>query len=262
MAGALLFVTPAQAQRALSINLCTDHLLAAVAEPAQILGFSPYFRDRALSPGNDALAQVPLLSGTAEEVLVLRPDLVLTSAYTRRATREILAAQHVQIEAFGIVSTLDDARAQIRRVGTLLHQDARAEAQVQAIDAAMARARRAAAARPLRVLPLERRGWVPGQDSLLTSLLQEVGLLNAAPGGSGAMTLEAIVAARPDLLLLGRDDDRAEDQGRAFLLHPALMRLYPPDRRITVPERLTVCGGPEIAAALDRLTAAMARLAP
>ena len=257
-----LLATPAQAElRALSINLCTDHLLAAVADPSQVLGFSPYFRNPTLSAGNAAFARTKLLSGTAEEVLVLRPDLVLAGRFTRRATREMLAAHGVRVETFDVVRTLDDARTQLRRAGRLLHQEPRAEAQVAAIDAAVLRARRAAASRTLRVLPLQRRGWVSGQDSLMTSLLAEVGLLNAAGSGAGSqMSLEAIVAARPDLLLVGRDDDRAEDQGRAFLLHPALARLYPPDRRITLPERLTVCGGPALAEALDRLAEAVEHL--
>ena len=52
----------------------------------------------------------------------------------------------------------------------------------------------------------------------------------------------------------------AEDQGRALLLHPALQTLYPPARRIVIPERLTVCGGPMLVEALDRLAAEIARV--
>ena len=49
--------------------------------------------------------------------------------------------------------------------------------------------------------------------------------------------------------------------GRAFLLHPVLARLYPPDKRIVLPERLTVCGGAMLADALDALTAELQRVA-
>jgi iron complex transport system substrate-binding protein len=74
--------------------------------------------------------------------------------------------------------------------------------------------------------------------------------------------MEAIVKARPDLLLTTRDDGAAEDQGRAFLAHPGLTALYPPGRRMVLPERLTVCGGPMLVEALDRLGAEVARVAP
>ncbi|MBB4201039.1 hypothetical protein GGD83_004869, partial [Rhodoblastus sphagnicola] len=53
---------------------------------------------------------------------------------------------------------------------------------------------------------------------------------------------------------------RAEDQGQAMLLHPALERDYPAARRIVIPEQLTICGGPMLPAALDRLSDAMARI--
>ena len=73
-------------------------------------------------------------------------------------------------------------------------------------------------------------------------------------------TLEAIVATRPDIILVSEGSLFAEDQGRAMLLHPALEQLYPPDKRIVLPERLTVCGGPMLGDALDRLTAELERV--
>ena len=48
--------------------------------------------------------------------------------------------------------------------------------------------------------------------------------------------------------------------GQAFLLHPALERFYPVDKRIVIPERLTECGGVTLAEALDVLTAELKRV--
>ena len=72
----------------------------------------------------------------------------------------------------------------------------------------------------------------------------------------GFASLETIVSLKPDLLLLSDGGDFAEDEGTAFLLHPALEQLYPPDKRIVIPERLTVCGGPMLADALTKLASA------
>src|SRR6202008_4571209 len=97
-------------------------------------------------------------------------------------------------------------------------------------------ARQAATDRRYRVLPLARRGWVSGRDSLVSSLLTEAGLLNPAGElgveAGGYASLEAIVQLRPDFILVSEAGDRAEDEGRAFLLHPALERFYPADKRI------------------------------
>jgi iron complex transport system substrate-binding protein len=76
----------------------------------------------------------------------------------------------------------------------------------------------------------------------------------------GFASLETIVNLRPDLLLLSGDNIFAEDQGTALLLHPALEQLYPPDKRIVIPEQLTVCGGPMIADALTRLVSELERV--
>ena len=52
-----------------------------------------------------------------------------------------------------------------------------------------------------------------------------------------------------------------DNQGSALLSHPALAELYPPARRIVVPERLTVCGGPSLPAALVHIAGEAQRVA-
>lgn len=242
--------------RVVSINLCTDQLLLSLGDPEQILGLSPFVRDRARSWMRDAADRFPVLSGSAEEVLAVKPDLVLAGRYTRRATRELLKAHGLRVAEFEAASSIPQVMAQIRQVGTLLGHPERAEARVAEIEGAAARARAAALTRPVSVLPLQRRGWISGRDTLMTSFLEAVGLRNAGAtlGAQGRLlTLEAIVALQADLLLVSRSETRAEDQGSAMLHHPALAERYPPERRLVLPEQMTVCGGPEIAAALDRL---------
>ncbi|CUU41738.1 corrinoid ABC transporter substrate-binding protein [Blastochloris viridis] len=147
--------------RVVSINMCTDQLVLALADPDQILALSVYARDPMLSFGAAAAANYPSLSGVAEEVLVLQPDLVLSGRYTRQTTRGFLKAKGVALAEFDIARSIADATAQIRRAGELLGQPARADAAVAAIDAAVARAKARQHAR-LSVLPLQRRGWVAG----------------------------------------------------------------------------------------------------
>ena len=124
--------------------------------------------------------------------------------------------------------------------------------------------RAVASAHHYRVLPLERRGFVAGDSSLISSLLAATGLTNAAGelglGAGGFASLEAIVQLRPDFILVSEAGNHAEDEGRAFLLHPALERFYPEGKRIVLPERLTVCGGVMLADALDRLTEELKRV--
>jgi iron complex transport system substrate-binding protein len=247
---------PPARPRVVSINLCTDQLLLALADPEQILGLSPFVHDRTRSWVRDAADRFPVLSGSAEEVLAAKPDLVLAGRYTRRATRELLKAHGLRVVEFEAASSIPQVLAQISEAGRLLGHPDRAAAKVAEIDAAVARARTAARTRPVSVLPLQRRGWISGRDTLMTSFLETVGLRNAGAslGAQGRLlTLEAIVELQADLLLVSRSETRAEDQGSAMLHHPALTERYPPNKRLTLPEQMTVCGGPEIASALDRL---------
>jgi iron complex transport system substrate-binding protein len=255
----------AELPRIASINLCTDQLLATLADPAQILGLSPYSRDPARSWDAVKAAQFPKLSGEAEDVLVLRPDIVVAGRFTKRATRELLKEKGLRVVEFDAARSLDDVKKQIRQMGDLVGHPDRAAAEIKRLDAAIAHAREVVARKPYRVLALSRRGWVSGGDSLTSSLLATAGLSNAAADLGyklgGFASLEAIVSLKPDFLLVSDAGDFAEDEGRAFMLHPALERFYPAAKRLVIPEKLTVCGGPRLSEALDRLASELERVA-
>jgi len=250
--------------RIASMNVCTDQLLMALADPEQILGLSRYSRDAWQSFAADDARRYPVLSGGAEDVLVLRPDIVVASLFDKRSTRELLREKGLRLAEFALPRNLDEVKAQIREMGEIAGHADRATAEIARLDAAIGRARRAVTDKHYRVLPLSRRGWVSGSDSLVSSLLTETGLFNAAGdlgiGMGGFASLEAIVNLKPDFILVSEAGDRAEDDGRAFLLHPALERFYPPAKRIVIPERLTVCGGVMLAEALDVLVAELKRV--
>jgi iron complex transport system substrate-binding protein len=90
-------------------------------------------------------------------------------------------------------------------------------------------------------------------------ILREAGLMSAAGEaglrGGGFLGIEALVRLRPDALLLTDGGASAEDQGAALLLHPALERLYPEQRRLRLPGTRAICGGPGLIEAIDSLAA-------
>jgi iron complex transport system substrate-binding protein len=250
--------------RIASMNVCTDQLLLTLADPKQILGLSRYSRDRFQSWAADDARRYRILSGGAEDILVLKPDVVVASLFDKRSTRELLKEKGLHLAEFDVPRSLDEVKDQIREMGEIVQHPGRAAAEIARLDAAITRARQAVALKRYRVLPLSRRGWVSGSESLLSSLLTETGLFNAAGelgvAFGGFASLEAIVNLKPDFILVSEAGDRAEDDGRAFLLHPALERFYPPSKRIVIPDRLTVCGGVMLADALDVLIPELERV--
>jgi iron complex transport system substrate-binding protein len=257
------WLAPANAAgpRIASMNVCTDQLLTKLADPEQIVGLSRFSRDAWVAGDT---RRYPILSGGAEDVLVQRPDVVVASLFDKRSTRELLKAHGLHLAEFGVPQNLDEARVQIRQMGEITGHPDRAAAEIARLDAALARARQSVAGRHGRVLPLSRRGWVAGGDSFLGALLKEAGLFSAAGelgiGMGGYASLEAIVSLKPDFLLVSQAGDFAGDDGQAFLLHPALERFYPPEKRIVIPERLTECGGVMLAEALDVLVKELQRV--
>ena len=241
--------------RIVSINLCADELLLALADPAQIVALSPYATDPVLSFMADKAKAFRHDAASAETVIDLQPDLVLAGRFTKRATREMLDRLGYRVVLLDAARSVADSIAQIRDVANLVGHPQRGDALVNAITDARKRAEAAAAQRPHPTAAVyQRRGYVTGGDTLTGELLSIAGFTNA--GGAlagktgGFVPLEKIVATRPDYIVVASSAPRAEDQGSALLSHPALAELYPPARRIVLPEQLTVCGGPSLPAAL------------
>ncbi len=252
--------------RILSLNMCTDQLLLDLAEPDQIAGLSPYAADARRSYFAARARLHPVLLGTAEEVMVRRPDLVVASRFGRQETLALIEGRQIAVERFEVALTVAQTRQQILRFGEITGNGEKARARVAEIDAALSRLRASASTIRLRILPLSRRAWVSGRESLLSDMLAQAGLANAAGElgfrHGGFASLEAIVRLKPDAILLAREPLGPEDQGEAMLVHPVLAHLFPPERRLVIPESLTVCGGPMVVDAMDRLAKQLRALKP
>jgi iron complex transport system substrate-binding protein len=237
--------------RVASINMCTDQLVLALADDEQILGLSALSLDPALSYYHRRARRFPILSGTAEDVLTLGADLVVTATLARPQTRGLLVASGQRVETFADARSIAEVKAQITRMGALLDQPDRAAAAIARIDAAA----RGPAGASRTILPLERRGWITGRDTLLSDVLASLGHRNLGAemvAYGGRLPLEAIVRMEPDRLLIHTSAERAEDQGTALLQHPALAGLKARGI-LSIPDSLLVCPGPMLAEAFDRL---------
>jgi iron complex transport system substrate-binding protein len=126
------------------------------------------------------------------------------------------------------------------------------------IDAALKHARGIVSGKRS-ILVYERGGWVATATSPLNEILSHMGfsLHQEALGLSagGAARLETIVAAPPDFLLVDAASGQVRDNGTALFAHPAIASAVPPERRLAVPGRLTICGGPATAEAIEILRA-------
>jgi iron complex transport system substrate-binding protein len=264
MAGGRATAETVAPRRIVSFNVCADQLVLALADPEQIVGLSPYATDASISVVAEqarTFRRVPL---QAESVIPLDPDLVLVAPSFRVATQPILKALGFNVVEVDLIDNLAAGRTQIRQVAAVLGHPERGEALIAEIDAA--RDRLAAAPRPpaSSALLIANGGYTVGPTSLAGSLMAEAGLMppaGAPKGFGGIVPLEKLIALRPDYLVMSTLVEEANGQGALYLTHPALRALYPPARRIILPARYTICGGPSLVAGLDYLTGVVTRLA-
>lgn len=240
-----------------SLNPCTDAMLVEVAAPRQIAALSHWSRDPAASSIPQATARrFGVTGGTVEEVLALKPKLVLASTFIDPATRNALDELGITVETFGIAATVADSEAQARRIAALAGDPAAGERLIARMREALNKARPAPGSRLVDTVLWQPGGIVSGQGTLITDLLARTGFANGAAARGYAqadyLPLEEVVANPPELLLVA-----GSEAGQA---HPSLDRLGQ-TRRARLDPSLLYCGGPTViraAAYLGALRRSMA----
>ncbi len=248
-------------RRIVSINPCIDAVLVEVAGPKQILAISHYSQDaRATSIPLATARRFAATSGTAEEVIALRPDIVLAGAHVSPSTLAALKRLKVPVQTFTVPESVAESIAQVRAVAAAAGQPARGEALVRRIEQAVARAQASARGRgaPVPALIWQGSGLVPGESTLANELLSIAGFRNmSAQYGLkrwDVLPLEHL-AARPPRVLLS--DGIAGDRMTG---HRVLRRFDDRMVRAQFDEWLLSCAGPVMIRALDRLSEVRASL--
>ena len=252
----LLLAEPAlaKAERIVSLNLCADQILLELAEPEHIAALSFVSRDPYLSYHAAQAERFPVARGSADEVLLLQPDIVLAGTVSTRSTVSLLRRLGVPVLELPVADSLAAVREQIRQVGAAIGEEARAGALVATLDARLAAlAPPAGAWRPVAAV-YQTNGHTIGAPSLIDDLLAQAGLVNLAPrvglGAGGYLSLERLLAADPDVLLMERYWPGAASLGQTLLRHPALKHAIAQRPTVFVPSRLWICGGGFLAEAV------------
>ena len=240
--------------RVVSLNPCSDAVLADVADPAQVLAISHYSHDpRASSMPMAVARRYRSTGGTVEEVLALKPDVVITGTFLQPATRAAFERMGIRVEAFDIDHTVDDSVARVRRLAALMGHPARGEALVRRIDAALAAAAPRPAEKPVPAILWQSAGIVPGEGSLITDLMRRTGFdsLSVQQGLQQAdyLPLDQVLSHPPELIITAGTPGDGENR---MLGHPALNALKQ-TRRAHFDAGLLYCGGPTLIPAAQRL---------
>ena len=247
-----------------SLNPCTDAILAEVAVPEQILALSHYSHDPRSSsmPAKEA-AKFAVTGGTAEEVLALEPDVVIAGSFIAPSTRLAFERLGIRVSTFGSPKSLEESQGQVREIARLVGDPTLGAALRRAMEQSQSpQSGRQAGMRP----GSKRNGggpsallWQPGQivagrDQLVSQMMRESGFASHAEAmgldQADHASLEMIVANPPDILFLA-----GESQGQ---LHPSLARVSDMSVSRLDPQHF-YCAGPSIIRLRSALAAVRAR---
>ncbi|MEO9468791.1 ABC transporter substrate-binding protein [Parasphingorhabdus sp.] len=257
---------PAVPKRIVSINPCSDALLMHLASAGQIAAISHYSHDkRATSISLHQALNFRATSGTAEEILAQRPDLVIASSFVKPATEQALKRLNIALIKLSIPQSVAESQQQISELANILGTSKRGQRLNKRISAAFAKAR-PSGGKPVPALIWRSGGLVPGSGTLPDELLRRTGFQNmsASYGLSqwDVLPLEHLISRPPRVLFSNAGEAANGNPGQRdrMLSHPIISKLSKHIAIADYPARLLHCAGPTLIDAVNTLSAARRKL--
>ena len=247
LSGAAPPAVAAAPENVVSMNVCTDQMALLIAEDGQLHSVSELATDPTVSALAKESGRYRINHGLAEEVYLMKPDLVLAGTYSTSATVSLLRQLGISVEEFSLASSFDDVRADFRRMGKLLGREQRAEELIGDLDRELERLASNPVPRATIALYYAN-GYTAGAGTLANAAVEAAGLdnLGAKLGlqGTARLPLEELVMANPDLITRGERQYEAPALAEQNLAHPAFTTIAGGGRAVDLPSVYTVCGGP------------------
>lgn len=212
-------VLPAAPRRVVSQSLASDEVLLEVLEPEQLVAVSGLATDPRYSLAVDAAARVTRkVTSSAEQILALRPDLVIVASFTTAETvRQLrqVGAPVLQLRRF---DSLGAVRENLRVIGFATGTDRRVDRLLERLDRRLAGSVRRVAAvadgRPARVAAWDG-GVVAGAGTIFGDCVELLGAVNHAAEvgleGWPRVGSETVAAWKLDLLFVPVDAGAFEE---------------------------------------------------
>ncbi|WP_345900785.1 ABC transporter substrate-binding protein [Martelella sp. UBA3392] len=243
----LPFTAAAAPQRVVSINLCTDQMAMLVAGEGQLISVSRLAADPAISAMAAEAAGYRLNDGLAEQVFLMKPDLVLAGSYSTRETVDLLKRLGIAVAEFPPEASLDDVRHNLERLGVLLDRKQAAADVIAAMDEGLAALAETPPGKRTAALYYAN-GYTSGNDTLAGDMIARLGLVNIASEVGidtlGRLPLERLIMAAPDVIVGGDAGYEAPALAEAGFRHPAFLAAAERSDYVSLPSRYTICGGP------------------
>lgn len=245
-------------RRVVTMNACADQLAMLISGEGQLYSVSALAADPAGSVLAREAKRYVLNNGFAEEIFMMRPDLVLAGTYTARTSVAMLRRLGIRVEDLPPTNTFAEIRAQIRHVGRLLGRSQRAEELVAKLDRRLSAlaASKPGAQRPLAALHYFN-NYTSGSGTLAGEIVTLSGFRNLGTElglvGTVHLPLEQLIMAKPDVVIAENKTERVQIHAYDSFDHPALQNATGRKAFLSIPDKYWVCGAPFTAEAVRML---------
>ncbi len=228
-------------RRIASINLAADQLLLQLADRDRIVALSFLAADPELSPLSEEAAGIPGIRGSAEEILTLRPDLLLAGPHGHRHAVEFARRMGVAVIRVPVANSFEEAREILLQMGEVLDAERRARELVIDMDERLRALRlKAQAWDPApEALAFGHGGYAQGTGTMMHAILEAAGLHNRARDleivHEKRMSLEELLLSPPRFLIATRYHPDNPTRGDQFVNHRALRHIEDRMHRLEIP---------------------------
>jgi iron complex transport system substrate-binding protein len=230
--------------RVASVNLSADEVLLEILPPGQLVAVTRWVDDASMS---SAAGRVPpgifrLQKADLEQLLALKPDLVVLSEYTDADFQRLLERSGARVHRMGGLRSLAGVRQALLDLGRVVGQDRAASRLVERYDATLSDLAHRLQGAPRPRLLYWSGDMTAGADTAIGALIEGAGATNVGRElgvvGIAAPGAERAFASDPDVVLV-TDWPGARE---AVTAHPLLsqLRAAREGRVVVMPNRLVV----------------------
>lgn len=239
-------------QRIASLGLCTDQILLMLVDRSRIVTINHQAANPVVSYMADAVGDIPLNHGSAEEIIPFKPDLIISTNFASPDAARMLKTLGYRVEQMPLPTSVEGIRDMLRLAGTWFGEEAKAQAMIAAMDQRILDAQIRNKNKPaLRAIIYSPNGYTIGDNTLENDILQQAGYRNlAAEMGIQhfqQISLETLATTRPDRILIDNYTYNQNSLAYGYINHPVLRRMIPAENRMYVPSQLRDCAGPQAA---------------
>jgi len=216
------FASNLWAQRIVSVNQCVDQMIASLSVE-QLVSVS-WFSHEPHAPLYQVLRQLPANHGLIEEMLEIKPDLVIGGEHGAPGLKGMLAKFAIPWRELPLPHNIAMLNENWSRLGRWLQREQAAASIVSENRQALAKAK--AQLKPLNIAAVivNPRGWIAGTGNFQHAFMESIGLTNLAAAngvrGWAQVSLEQLLNWRPDFIIMASTGYEGHSRATAWQQHP------------------------------------------